>query len=327
MGTDLQYYTILTDKGVEYEADCIATEAEFHIAQIAVGDGGGAEVKPDKTQTELRNEVKRYNIMGEELDKASGLYYAITQIPAEDGGFTIRELGGYNANGDLVMVSNFPPTEKRAQSTGDYRRIFIRMDLSIVNEKTFPSEVRSDLAFPSTEYVDNKFNTLFELDKNNVKLTGDQTINGEKTFNEDIKGNCDTASKLKDARTITLTGAAEGTTLFDGSGNVSIPVKIGSTFNKDGISNLFRALTADWSRGVGMAANTDHTATSDGYIRWECNEKDGWQGLWINGQIVAKVAAWGSHDSCATAAFVPVKKGDVYRGSKWGVTFYPLIGV
>lgn len=158
--TDLKYYTILTDKGVQYESECISTQTEFHLKEIAIGDGNGSEVIPDKTQTSLVNEIKRYEIIGEECDNETGLYYAIIQLPANDGGFTIRELGGYNADGELVMVSNYPPTTKKEQSEGDIRRIFIRMDLSIVNEKTYPTTINSDLAFPSTEYVNNKVETV-----------------------------------------------------------------------------------------------------------------------------------------------------------------------
>ena len=162
MTDSLQYYTILTNKGLEYEANCLSTDSEFHITHIGVGDGNGSEITPSVNQTTLVHEIKRYAVFNEEIDTTGGLYYAAIQIPASDGGFTIRELGGYNANGDLVMVAKFPPTEKRVQTTGDYRRTFIRMDLSIVNERTFPSVIDSSLAFPSTEYVTNQLTQLSE---------------------------------------------------------------------------------------------------------------------------------------------------------------------
>ena len=159
-GNELQYYTILTNKGVEYEMACRSTQSAFHITHIAVGDGNGSEITPSAVQTSLVHEVQRYAVFNEECDIERGLYYATIQIPASDGGFTIRELGGYNANGDLVMVAKFPPTEKRVQLTGDYRRTFIRMDLSTVSERTFPSVIDSSLAFPSTEYMTNKLTQL-----------------------------------------------------------------------------------------------------------------------------------------------------------------------
>lgn len=162
MTDSLQYYTILTNKGLEYEANCISTDSEFHITHIGVGDGNGSEITPSVNQTTLVHEIKRYAVFNEEINTAGGLYYAAIQIPASDGGFTIRELGGYNANGDLVMVAKFPPTEKRVQTTGDYRRTFIRMDLSIVNERTVPSVIDPNLAFSSTEYVTNQLAQLSE---------------------------------------------------------------------------------------------------------------------------------------------------------------------
>lgn len=62
-----------------------------------------------------------------------------------------------------------------------------------------------------------------------VKLTGDQTIAGTKTFSSTItgsvSGNAGTATKLATARTISLgTGITGTATGFDGSSNITIPV-------------------------------------------------------------------------------------------------------
>lgn len=62
-----------------------------------------------------------------------------------------------------------------------------------------------------------------------VKLSGNQTIAGTKTFSSvisgSVSGNAGTATKLAAAKTIALSGGATGTaTGFDGSGNITIPV-------------------------------------------------------------------------------------------------------
>lgn len=63
-----------------------------------------------------------------------------------------------------------------------------------------------------------------------VKLTGDQTIDGIKTFSStivgNITGNSGTATKLQTARNIALTGGVTGNGNFDGTGNLSIATTI-----------------------------------------------------------------------------------------------------
>ena len=324
--SDLTYYTVLTDAGITYEAECLASETEFHITQIAIGDGGGSEITPDTAMTELVNEVARYDVSGEELDTDEGLYYAKITIPAEDGGFTIRELGGYNSDGTLVMVANFPETVKNTQDTGDLRTMYIRMDLSIVNAETYPTSVDSSLAYPSTQYVDNLYQELLELDENNVKLTGDQTVNGVKTFNETIEGNCATASQLETPRTIELTGAVEGSTSFDGSSAVSITTTIGSTYNESGLETLFTAMMPDWDNPSNLlSANVTYTANVAGWVRWNVDENDTSRVLYINGCVVAKARATGSHDGSGTGALLPLAPGDTFKVTKrTDLYFYPL---
>lgn len=345
----LDYYTILTNKGIEYEADCISTSSEFHITHIAVGDGNGIDITPNASQSALVHEIRRYAVQGEELDIENGLYYAKIEIPATDGGFTIRELGGYNSDGDLVMVANFPATVKRTQTSGEYKRMFIRMDLSIVNSETFPSIINPNLAYYNSEYIDN-------LDRGNVKLSGNQTIEDVKTFAETIVGNIDTADKLKTPRTISFTGAVTGSGSFDGSSNLNISttgksktlqltgavtgsatINTGNTSTVSvattiAISDLFALINADFTRGEAKAINTLHTAETDGFVRWVCNENDSTKNLYINDIVVARVRATGGDDACGTVAFLPVAKGSTYKCDKKGTStptlhFYPLKGV
>lgn len=77
-----------------------------------------------------------------------------------------------------------------------------------------------------------------------LMLTGNQTVNGTKTFVEeiqgDISGNAGTASALETARTISLTGDVTGSVSFDGSGNVNISTTLQSSLVTalDDLSNV-----------------------------------------------------------------------------------------
>ena len=65
-----------------------------------------------------------------------------------------------------------------------------------------------------------------------VKLTGNQTVAGTKTFSStvaaDISGNAATATTLATARTISATGDATWSVSFNGSGNASGTLTLGS---------------------------------------------------------------------------------------------------
>lgn len=86
-----------------------------------------------------------------------------------------------------------------------------------------------------------------------VKLTGDQTINGNKTFANTILGNASTASKWATARSISLTGDATATfSSVDGSANASAALTLATVNSNVG---TFTKLTVNAKGLVTAAAN------------------------------------------------------------------------
>ena len=79
-------------------------------------------------------------------------------------------------------------------------------------------------------------------DSDVVKLSGDQSIAGTKTFTSTISGsvsgNAGTADKLKTAHTIALSGDASGSVKFDGSEDVSITVTVADDSHNHTIDNI-----------------------------------------------------------------------------------------
>ena len=75
-----------------------------------------------------------------------------------------------------------------------------------------------------------------------VKLTGNQTIAGTKTFSSTISGsvsgNAGTATKLASAKTITLDGDATGSISFDGSENKTLTVAVKDDSHNHVIGNV-----------------------------------------------------------------------------------------
>lgn len=96
-------------------------------------------------------------------------------------------------------------------------------------------------AFVNAEIANNTYSKT-QLDSTTVKLTGNQTISGTKTFSSNIvggiTGNAATATTLATARTVALTGDVTGSVNFDGSENVSITTTVVDDSHNHVISNV-----------------------------------------------------------------------------------------
>lgn len=168
-----------------------------------------------------------------------------------------------------------------------------------------------------------------------ISLTG--AVTGTQTFNTGSTSSfiIDTSGKTK---TVELTGAVMGSASMNTGTNNNVLISTtlskltSNNFNNNGISSMFYAMTANFEAGEAKSLNTLYTADEDGFIQWRCDEQDGARNLYINGQVVARTAAYASGDSCGTAAFLPVAKGSTYKSDKKGtgttsLKFYPLRGV
>lgn len=96
MSDSPQYYCLLTDAGAALEARALAEGKPVRPTHIAVGDGNGVVPVPDVSATALVHEVHRRAIdartQSEENPHIAILH---ATIPAEEGGWWIRELGVY----------------------------------------------------------------------------------------------------------------------------------------------------------------------------------------------------------------------------------------
>ena len=97
-----------------------------------------------------------------------------------------------------------------------------------------------------------------------VKLSGNQTVAGTKTFSStisgSISGNAATATKLATKRTLSLTGDATGSVTFDGSGNAAIATTVNSAASADTAVKLTTARTIRTNLGSTSTASFNGTA-------------------------------------------------------------------
>jgi len=108
-----QYYSILTNRGKELEAASSANGTPVVIKDFVIGDGNGKAATPDPAQTALIREVYRHAISKLDVSQEqSNQWVAHLVVPADVGGFTIREVGLLTDAGELYAVANCAAIEK-----------------------------------------------------------------------------------------------------------------------------------------------------------------------------------------------------------------------
>lgn len=141
----------------------------------------------------------------------------------------------YETNIDGKLDTTFPWKVKRwdgitwSVNTQDYKPSF--------NDIWINKNVTDPIEHTAYYWVDDWVAYGFSIDTGLfVQTNSNQTINGIKEFTSTIKGNIDTANKLKTARVITLEGGVSGTATFDGSSNIVIDTKVnGGSITGDSI--------------------------------------------------------------------------------------------
>lgn len=140
-----QFYTILTAVGKAKLANALALGRKVELTHLALGDGGGSYYNPTEDQTALRNEVWRGNISSVEVDADNPNWIKIqTIVLSQHGGFTIREAGVFDADGDLIAIGKYPETYKPVLADGSIKDLVVRMILEVSN--TSSVQLKVDLA-------------------------------------------------------------------------------------------------------------------------------------------------------------------------------------
>lgn len=128
------YRTILTTKGIQLVAASQASGVPIVLTDMAVGDGNGNPVTPNPGQVVLARERYRHTV--NQLITVQGdasKFMAELIIPAEIGGFTIREVGLYTNQGDLFAVANVPNAYKPTGAEGSFGDTVVKMIFKVDN--------------------------------------------------------------------------------------------------------------------------------------------------------------------------------------------------
>ncbi|ECX0020929.1 phage tail protein [Salmonella enterica subsp. enterica serovar Enteritidis] len=152
-----KFKTIITDYGKQRLIAAMSPGGtKLTLTQMAVGDGGGNPTNPDTTSTALVNEVWRAAVNSVTVDKKHpNIIIVELLIPAEVGGFWVREAGIYDEFNKLVAICSLPASEKPLLEQGSGRTQTVRMTLIVSDTSIVNITIDSTTIMATNEYVDN----------------------------------------------------------------------------------------------------------------------------------------------------------------------------
>lgn len=146
----MNYYAVLTDHGAQLIEQAYQHGQVVTITQMAIGDGGGVELEPATSALAVAGEFDRVpltsgasasSMMGGGVDYESQAHV----------GKWIRTLGLMDAQGNLIVYSNYPPTYIADKGSTLFRTLGLNIQLPIVHGDAVTVIVERPPYPPATE--------------------------------------------------------------------------------------------------------------------------------------------------------------------------------
>lgn len=150
----MAFFTILTSVGQAKIANAIALGQQIQLTEMALGDGNGNATNPVQSQTGLVRQVYRAQLNQLSTDPANPNYViAELVVPSEAGGWTVREVGLYDVDGNLIAVGNFPETYKPVLAEGASRDLVVRIIIEVSNASVVQLKIDPSIVLASRQWV------------------------------------------------------------------------------------------------------------------------------------------------------------------------------
>lgn len=153
---DEQFYTILTNVGKAKVANAALLSSNVTLKTLKVGDGNGAYYNPTEDQKDLKNTVYTCNVGSVTVDKDnSNWILAETIIPSNIGGFTIREVGLFDTEGDMIAIGKYPETYKPVVANGASKDLNVRTIFEVSNAANVNLSINPSIIIATKEDISN----------------------------------------------------------------------------------------------------------------------------------------------------------------------------
>lgn len=150
-----KFYSLVTKVGQAQIANALALDRKIEFGDFALGDGGGIIYDPKETQQTLKNEVWKGKITSLTVGEKNPNEVVIdTYVPSDVGGFTIREFGIRDKEGNLLIVGKHPETYKPIAVDGTTKDLTIRVILNISNAEDVIIQIDPSVALLTEKDLD-----------------------------------------------------------------------------------------------------------------------------------------------------------------------------
>lgn len=172
------FYTLITKIGQAQIANATALGSKITFKTLKVGDGNGAYYDPTENQTDLVHTVWSGNINSVDVDPNNSNWIVVQAIiPSSDGDFTVREMGIYDDNNNLLAISKVAETYKPVISDGSTKELLMKMVLAVSNASTINLKIDPTLVFATKNDL-NSFETIVNNQLTDLKF---QKVGGTAT--------------------------------------------------------------------------------------------------------------------------------------------------
>ncbi|ALU88618.1 bacteriophage variable tail fiber protein [Herbaspirillum rubrisubalbicans M1] len=149
------YFSIPTEIGEAKIANALALGVPLKLTHMGVGDGNGVLPVPDRKQVALVREQRRAPINTLDKDPKNASQIIIEQVlPADVGGWWVREIGVYDEAGDLCAVANCPPSYKPVITEGAGKDQVVRVVLLVASTAAVELKIDPAVVLATRKYAD-----------------------------------------------------------------------------------------------------------------------------------------------------------------------------
>lgn len=155
------FYTLITTLGQAAIAQAIANNTQVGLTEMALGDSNGVYYEPTEGQTALVHEVYRAAINSIAINETHPNWIDVELvIPANQGGWEIREAALYSSAGVLIAVGKVPLTYKPLLEEGAGEDLTMMLIMEVVNVEAITLLIDPSIVMASRQYVDNALEDL-----------------------------------------------------------------------------------------------------------------------------------------------------------------------
>ncbi|HBQ6061100.1 phage tail protein [Klebsiella pneumoniae] len=190
----MAYYAILTEYGEARFAQAALTGEQVGFAEMAVGDGAGADIVPTREFAGLVNELYRAPLNRVAIaDQAQNVIRTEMIMLPEVGGFWLREAALYDDDGMCLAIASIPPSYKPLLAQGAGRLQALNVWISVARTadvvlKTDPTVIiatASEVLRVKSEAKDYTDSIVGQLDTDIQQVIADAITAAKRDFWDD----------------------------------------------------------------------------------------------------------------------------------------------